>query len=167
MKTASHWISPSLSPSYTDTNQEECSCWVELFPHNYKKISQSSVSSILYEHVDTLIVHVIICTHWVVNLYKNSNNILSSHLLSFVSFEFNLFSFFFFWCFFRFANLEWYFHITTTIRSALCLILFWINFFILIQFPLVWLCAALISIFSCSSYSPVHAINSIQTIRIH
>ena len=33
------------------------------------------------------------------------------------------------WCFFRFANLEWYFHITTTIRSALCLILFWINFF--------------------------------------
>ena len=33
------------------------------------------------------------------------------------------------WCFFRFSNLEWYFHITTTIRSALCLILFWINFF--------------------------------------
>ena len=95
----------------------------------YEYFSVISESAILYEHVDTLIVHVIICTHWVDNLYKNSNNILSSYLLSFVSFELNLFSFFFFWCFSRFANLEWYFHITTIIRSALCLILFWINFF--------------------------------------
>ena len=102
-----------------------------------------SESSSLYEHVDTLstqnfssmlwlsnckrsstlrIVYVIIFSHWMDNLYKNSNNILSSYLLSFVSFQLNLFSFFF-WFFFRFANLEW---------SVLCIIFFLIIFFILI-----------------------------------
>ena len=75
------------------------------------------------------IVYVIICIHWVDDLYKNSNNILSSYLLSFVSFELNLFSFFFFWFFFRFANLEWYFHITNNIRSALFLKFFKLLFF--------------------------------------
>ena len=65
------------------------------------------------------IVYVIICIHWMDNLNKNSNNILSCYLLSFVSFQLNLFSFFF-WFFFRFAKLEW---------SVLCIIFFYIIFF--------------------------------------